>query len=153
MWAVVLLGAAVVIFCAYRLPISRLDLRFLALVVVSVFIASRITIKIPMARGNISVSDTFIFLAMLMFGGEAAVLLAASEAFASSVRLNRRANIRVFNAGVMAVSTFTTATVLHFVFGSSGMLNGAGPVRFELQFDCPNRSSENKRVVMGQLAR
>src|SRR6266540_7511094 len=122
MWAVVLLGAAVVIFCAYRLPISRLDLRFLALVVVSVFIASRITIKIPMARGNISVSDTFIFLAMLMFGGEAAVLLAASEAFASSVRLNRRANIRVFNAGVMAVSTFTTATVLHFVFGSIGKL-------------------------------
>jgi len=115
---VALLGATVVACCAYRLPVARLDLRFAVLVVVSVLIASRITIKIPKARGNISVSDTFIFLAMLMFGGEAAVLLAATEAFASSLRLNKLSSVRFFNAGVMALSTFLTASVLHVAFGS-----------------------------------
>ena len=64
MRAVALIGAAVVVFCAYRLPVARLDLRFAVLVLVT-FLSSRITIKIPRARGNISVSDTFIFLAML----------------------------------------------------------------------------------------
>src|SRR5207249_2552609 len=80
-----------------------------------------ITIKIPRARGNISVSDTFIFLAMLIFGGEAAVLLAATEAFASS--LKNKSSVRLFNVGVMALSTFVTASVLHIGFGSISNLS------------------------------
>jgi len=120
MRAVALIGAAVVAFCAYRLPVAQLDLRFVVLVLVTL-LSSRITIKIPRARGNISVSDTFIFLAMLIFGGEAAVLLAATEAFASS--LKNKSSVRLFNVGVMALSTFVTASVLHIGFGSISNLS------------------------------
>jgi len=114
MRAVALIGAAVVAFCAYHLPLAQLDLRFAVLVLVTL-LSSRITLKIPRARGNISVSDTFIFLAMLFFGGEAAVLLAATEAFASS--LKNKSSVRLFNVGVMGLSTFVTASILHIGFG------------------------------------
>ncbi len=116
--SIIMAGAVVTAVCAHRLPLATLDVRLGVLVLVTTLIGSRITVKIPGARGHISVSDTFIFLTMLLFGGEAAVLLAASEAFISSIRFNSRNVVRLFNAAVMAFSTFVTASVVNFAFGS-----------------------------------
>jgi diguanylate cyclase (GGDEF)-like protein/PAS domain S-box-containing protein len=118
MRTIALLGAVVTLLCLYRLPLQQLDLRYAFLVLVTIVIGSRITVQIPRAKGHISVSDTFIFLTMLMFGGEAAILLAAMEAFTSTVRFSKRAMVSLFNAGVMACSTAITATVVSFAFGS-----------------------------------
>jgi diguanylate cyclase (GGDEF)-like protein/PAS domain S-box-containing protein len=112
------LGAVVVTVCVYKLPVAQLDLRYLFVVLVTIIIGSRVTVKIPRARGHISVSDTFIFLTMLMFGAEAAVLLATLEAFTSTLRYSKRPLVGLFNAGVMACSTAITATVVSFGFGS-----------------------------------
>ena len=127
MVAVAVIGAAVTAVCAYRLPVTQLDSKFLALTLITVFIGSRITIKIPGARGQISVSDTFIFLAMLLFGVEAAVLLAAAEALSSSVRFSKKAKVLFFNAGVMAVSTFVTSSFLYIVFPAINLRSGYTP--------------------------
>lgn len=81
MVSVALIGAAVTGLCAYRLPIAELDSKFVVLTLITVLIGSRISIKITGAGGQISVSDTFIFLAILLFGVEAAVLLAAFSSF------------------------------------------------------------------------
>lgn len=116
--SIILAGAVVTAVCAHRLPLATLDIRLGVLVLVTTIIGSRITVRIPGARGHISVSDTFIFLTMLLFGGEAAVLLAASEAFISSIRFNSRNVVRLFNAAVMAFSTFVTAGVVNLAFGS-----------------------------------
>ena len=62
------IGTAVMALCAYHLPIAQLDAKFVALTLIAILIGSRITIKIPGARGEISVSDTFTFLAILLFG-------------------------------------------------------------------------------------
>ena len=51
--AVALIGAAVTALCAYRLPGSQLNIKFAALVLITLLIGSRITIKIPGARGKI----------------------------------------------------------------------------------------------------
>ena len=118
MWSVAVAGVAASGFCAFTLPLAQLDLRLVVLVLITVIIGSRITIPIPRAKGHISVSDTFIFLTMLLFGTEAAVLLAATEAFSSSIHLTKRPLVRLFNAGVMACSTLITASVVSFVFGS-----------------------------------
>lgn len=111
-------GFAVAAFCASRLPFLRLDLRFLVLAFVTVFIASRITIRVPRARGRISISDTFVFLTLLLFGGETAVLVATAEAFVSSTYFSKRLLVRTFNASVMGISTFITSSVLHAIFGN-----------------------------------
>src|SRR5688500_18315382 len=116
MRTIALLGAVVTLLCLYRLPLQQLDLRYAFLVLVTIVIGSRITVQIPRAKGHISVSDTFIFLTMLMFGGEAAILLAAMEAFTSTVRFSKRLLVGLFNAGVIACSTAITVTVVSIFF-------------------------------------
>lgn len=127
MISVALIGAAVTGLCAYRLPIAALNSKFAVLTLITVLIGSRITIKIPGARGQISVSDTFVFLAILLFGVEAAVLLAAAEALSSSVRFSRKAKVVFFNAGVMAVSTFVSSSTLYLLFPALNLQAGYLP--------------------------
>lgn len=127
MLSVALIGAAVAALCAYRLPIAELNSQFVVLLLIALLIGSRITIKIPGARGQISISDTFVFLAILLFGVEAAVLLAALEAFCSSLRFSKKPNVLLFNAGVMAVSTFVTASTLFLLFPATNLHEGYSP--------------------------
>ena len=125
--SVALIGAAVTALCAYRLPVAELNSKFVVLTLITVLIGSRISIKIPGAGGQISVSDTFIFLAILLFGVEAAVLLAAVEAVSSSLRFSRKADVVFFNAGVMAVSTFVSASALHLLFPTFNLQSEYSP--------------------------
>ena len=119
LWLVVAAGLSVVGFTARHLPYQRLDVRFLLLALATVCIGSRLTIQIPRVKAHISVSDTFIFLTLLLFGGEAAILLATAEALCSSVRISTRAQVHLFNASVMACSTFLTVWALRFCFGET----------------------------------
>ena len=116
MWSVTTFGAATAAFCVYTLPLAQIDRRFIILGL-AMLIGSRVTIEIPRAKGHVSVSDTFVFLTLLLFGGQAAVLLAATEAFTSSRRFSKKPIVAFFNAGVMAFSTGVTAAVVHLVFG------------------------------------
>src|SRR3712207_5635308 len=89
-WSIVAAGAVVVAAAFLRPGAGLFDLRFLILTAVTVALGSRISIKIPGAQGKISVSDTFVFLAVLLFGLESAVLLAAAESFFSSRRFCKK---------------------------------------------------------------
>jgi signal transduction histidine kinase/CheY-like chemotaxis protein len=122
MWSIIALGAATVLVSAVQLPLARLDLRFLLLAFVTITISSRITVRIPRISGHITVFEAFLFLTILMFSGEAAVLLAAAEALCSSLRLPKKDIIIspltvAFNVAMMAVSTFITVWVLRLIFG------------------------------------
>jgi diguanylate cyclase (GGDEF)-like protein/PAS domain S-box-containing protein len=123
LWTVTLVGAAVFAVCAYRLPVAKLDVKFVVVSLTTILVGSRITISVPRARGRISVSDTFVFLTMIMFGGEAAVLLATVEAFVSSIHFSRRFVVRGFNAGVMGLSTFTTWMAVQLFVGDISSLH------------------------------
>jgi diguanylate cyclase (GGDEF)-like protein/PAS domain S-box-containing protein len=126
-WLVVMLGALPLLSSAIHFSIAQLDLRFLTLSLVTICLGSRITIQIPRVRGHISVSDTFLFLVMLCFGAEAAVLLAAVEALCSSLRFSKKAITILFNAAVMACSTFLTATVMRLCLGTAETAPGGMP--------------------------
>jgi diguanylate cyclase (GGDEF)-like protein/PAS domain S-box-containing protein len=126
-WLTVALGIAVSVFSASRLQPASLDLRFALLVFITVGVGSRTTIQIPRIKGHISVSDTLIFLAILLFQGEAAILLAGAEALCSSawiesksgeIPVRQRLRMVIFNMGVMAISTFLTVWALRFCFGN-----------------------------------
>jgi diguanylate cyclase (GGDEF)-like protein/PAS domain S-box-containing protein len=130
LFSVALIGAGVTAFCVYRLPFAQLGSRFAALALITLLVGSQITIKIPGARGQIAVSDTFIFLAILLFGVEAAVVLAAAEAFCSSVRFSKKFSVLFFNAGVMGLATFITATTFHAIFPTVDVRTGFSPNLF-----------------------
>ena len=110
----------------WRLPAARLDFYFLLLCILSLLIGSRITVKIPRLSSHVSVSDTFVLLAVLLCGGEAAVLLAALDGFGSTLRLSRRPQTFMANMAVTALSTFVTVWVLRLCFGPvEGLAAGA----------------------------
>jgi diguanylate cyclase (GGDEF)-like protein len=94
-------------------------MRFLLLTIMTVIVSSRIAVQIPRFDTNITVSDTFIFLAILLYGGEAGILLAAAEGLCSGVRISKSKKpvTILFSGAVMACSTFITVWTLRLAFG------------------------------------
>jgi diguanylate cyclase (GGDEF)-like protein len=113
------LGVLVCVFSASRLPLDRIDMRFLLLAVMTVIVSSRIAVQIPRFDTNVTVSDTFIFLAILLYGGEAGIMLAAAEGLCSGIRISKSksAVTILFSGAVMACSTFITVWVMRFAVG------------------------------------
>lgn len=95
-----------------RMPWSSLGLRFLLLAAITVGISSRFSIRIPRANTNVTVSDTFIFLIMLLYGGPAAILVAATEGLTSGIRISKTPTTVLFNSAVMACATSFTVVAL-----------------------------------------
>src|SRR5256886_3393822 len=135
-WVIIAAATAAVGFSVFHFPTEHLDLRLLVLAVVTIAISSRLTIRIPRIGGHISVSDTFFFLTILIYGGAVAVLLAAAEALCSSLRFsNKSIQIKpltiAFNSAMMACSTFITFIVVRLSFGDITLLRHG---QFSAQF-------------------
>ncbi|OLE54318.1 MAG: hypothetical protein AUG51_08590 [Acidobacteria bacterium 13_1_20CM_3_53_8] len=117
-WLVIVCGGACLLISAARLNVATLDARFFLLALVTITLGSRMCVKIPRVRSEITVSETFIFLTMLTFDGEAAILLSAIEAFCTSTRSNKNRLYQLFNASAMALSYSITVWTLRLAFGS-----------------------------------
>jgi diguanylate cyclase (GGDEF)-like protein/PAS domain S-box-containing protein len=123
------LGLVVSGYCILTLSTALIDVRFLVIATVTIVFGSRLGIDFSSHKIQITVSDTFIFLTLLLYGTELAVLLAGAEAFYSSLRFSKLWRTRFFNGGLLAVSTFVTGTITAAVFGpipalSEGPLSG-----------------------------
>jgi signal transduction histidine kinase/ActR/RegA family two-component response regulator len=116
MWGIAVVGLTITGFSVFRLPVSRLDLRFLLLGLM-LAVASQIGVRIPRVSGRITASDTLIFLTMLLYGGEAAIMLSAFDGVCSSLRITRKLRTILFNSGMLATSTALTVWALRALFG------------------------------------
>src|SRR5205807_2287246 len=110
-------AACIVVTSLFGLRAAHLDLRFLMLFLFTALIGARLIIHIPRIKGELTVSDTFIFLTMLLCDGEAAILVAAAAGFCSSLRATKKVGVHVFNSAVMTCSTFLTVVALRYAFG------------------------------------
>src|ERR1044072_284680 len=119
MWTVVAFGVAAVLYAAFTLPRGIIDGYFLLLVLVTAVIGSRIAIRIPQINVNITVDDTFVFIALLLYGGEAAVLVGALAGLCSALRISRKVRTVAFGSAGLACAVFATASVLKLAFGST----------------------------------
>lgn len=126
MWTVVAAGAATCLYAAYTLPSGLIDGYFLLLTVVTAVIGSRIAIRIPQINLNITVDDTFVFIALLLYGGESAVLIGALTGVCSALRISRKPRTVAFGGGAVACAVFVTAKVLTLTFGSPTALFAYG---------------------------
>lgn len=114
MVAVALFGVVCFAYALINVPVAKIDLYLLILVLLTVGIGSQISIQIPRFKSHISVSDSFIFLALLLYGGEIAVILASIDAIFASWRFCKQKITVFLNFGVMALSTAVVAVVMHF---------------------------------------
>ncbi len=123
LWLVITAGAFACLRSIYYLQVAQLDVSFLLVALFTICIGSRIIVKLPSGTSQVTVSDTFVFLTILLFGGEAAVLLAAAEGLATTPRFSKKPSVILFNAGQMALSTFLTVSALRVFFGDHAMLS------------------------------
>ncbi len=110
-------GFVALLYSVSCVDTTHLDLRFVALLGMALLLSSRIVVPLPRLSAQVSVSDTFVFLIMLLYGGPVAVIVASTEAFFSSLRFNRKPQTVLFNWGCAALSLFLTSSVLSFSFG------------------------------------
>ena len=113
MWSLVTAGAIIILASLYALPFRTLDAGFIFLCL-SVMASSLVAIKIPKVSGRITVADTFVFLTMLLYGGAAAILVSALEGVAATLVISKRPRTILFNAAILATSTFFTVAVLYW---------------------------------------
>jgi diguanylate cyclase (GGDEF)-like protein len=126
MWTVGAAGAVCVLYAAYKLQVGIIDGYFLLLTLITAVLGSRIAIRIPKISGNITLEDTFVFIALLLYGGEAAVMIGALAGICSALRISRKVRTIAFGSAALAVSVMATATVLQLVFGSTTNLLNRG---------------------------
>ena len=126
MWLIVSAGTASVLYAALTLPAGILDGYFLLLTLITAVIGSRIAIRIPRINVNITVDDTFVFIALLHYGGEAAVIIGALAGICSALRISRKVRTVAFGSGALACAVFATAVVLKLTFGSTADLVNRG---------------------------
>ena len=125
MWSVVAVGTALVLYSAVTLPAGIVDGYFLLLTLITAVIGSHIAIRIPRINVNITVEDTFVFIALLLYGSQAAVILGALTGICCALRISRKVRTVAFGSGALACAVFATGTVLKFTFGSTtDLLNG-----------------------------
>lgn len=125
MITVILAGLVSVIVALTKFDLARADVYLVVLSAFTVAIGSRVTIQIPRFKSHVSVSDTFIFLTLLLYGGEYAIVLAAIEAAASSWRFCNRKLTVFFNAATMALATSAVVLVLKaFGLYNDALLHG-----------------------------
>jgi diguanylate cyclase (GGDEF)-like protein len=113
---IAVLGLGAVVLAFRNLPYVKLDVNFCLLAFITLAGTSWFAVKIPGIGGRITVSDTFIYLTVLLYGGEAAVVLAALEGVTSSQRISKKPSTIFFNAGVMALSLLIAVSIVRLFF-------------------------------------
>lgn len=119
MRAVILLGFAICLVSLDLLDFNRLNASFLILAVIALAVGSRWTLHIPYVESAVTISDSIIFLVIMLYGGEVAILLAAAETYCTSLRHSKSTVLRFYNTAAMACSTFATVILLRYFFGNT----------------------------------
>src|SRR5687768_11960099 len=108
-WSVVAAGAGVLLLSLPSLLFVGVDARFLLLTLVTLSLGTRLVVKAPPAGAYVSVGDSLTVLALFLFGGAPAVLLAGLSAFGASLRLTRRASTLMLSAALSSLAMFVSA--------------------------------------------
>jgi putative nucleotidyltransferase with HDIG domain len=119
--AVVGVGLLVVGHSIYDLLVHPVNPEWLILACLTLLTGS-FTIKVPSIPARISVSETFVFTAVLLFGTSAGTAIVAIETLVGSLGARRRMRdpLRiVFNFSAAATSIWVASTVFYMVSGSS----------------------------------
>ncbi len=117
--AVIILGGGCLIFAVNNLPKDVFGWNFGFFIIFTLLITPRMSIKLPRAKFVLSFSDSIIFLAFILYGGYAAIILAAVETFANCFYL-RRSGIK-FGKSLVSfnISSAILSTTFTFIIWSA----------------------------------
>jgi diguanylate cyclase (GGDEF)-like protein/PAS domain S-box-containing protein len=127
---IIALGSSVFLFSLVKLLASPPPYSYLLLAIITILVGSRLGIKIPRIGGEITVSDTFLFLVLILYGGPEAIVLSGIEAFYTTTRFSKKYSTFFFNSAMMAFSTAITASVLSYFFDVKTLLQNGLSEKF-----------------------
>ena len=113
------IGLAIATYSLAQLFVQQVNLQWLILAALTLLTGS-FTVRIPGIPARLSVSDTFVFASVLLFGPEAGTITVLLDALIISLRLGHHARepFRViFNVSLAALSTWIAAEVFFVVAG------------------------------------
>ena len=121
-------GLAVLAVAIYELASGHVDVRWWGLALLTALSAS-LTIKLPAVPARISVSETFVFTALVVFGTWAGVLTVAVDGLVASLWIRRRAGHQFYRTLFnVSAPTFALWAASELCFG----LGGVKPVVHQL---------------------
>lgn len=112
------------IYALLNLPSRALSWDFLLILLFTVFIAPKLSLALPRSKFIVTFSDAVIFLSFLIYGGEAAILLASLEMLANCIYVNNKGYAFGYlmiptNISIIAIST----TITYLVWSSTSFYN------------------------------
>jgi diguanylate cyclase (GGDEF)-like protein/putative nucleotidyltransferase with HDIG domain len=111
------LGMLAFVYAGWALAFRPINLEWILLSVVTVFMVSRVDIGIPKDRSAVTLSDTFIFISALLYGTYASVVLAGLNAAACAIQFKERRRMILFNAAAMSLSIFVASSAVTLTLG------------------------------------
>ena len=122
---VIFAGSLSLILAITSMPKQIIDWKFIFLLAFTLLITPRMSIQLPRTWFILSFSDSIIFLAFILYGGNAAILLAALETFANCLYLKN--NGKKFGSLMIPlnISSATVATAVTYIVWM-GFLNFSG---------------------------
>jgi diguanylate cyclase (GGDEF)-like protein/putative nucleotidyltransferase with HDIG domain len=110
-------GLSLFAFSVFKVATSPMNFEWVLLGLVTVLLVSRIDIGLPRVSSTITLSDTFIFISILLYGTYPSVILAGADAAICSLQYKSRRTILWFNVAIMSLSVFTSSKLVSAVFG------------------------------------
>src|SRR6266850_5322125 len=127
---VVLLGFATVLHSIASLYTNPIEPGWLVLAALTLLTGS-FTIKVPSITARLSVSETFVFASVLLFGPSAGTLTVVLETLIISLWVRREARSvyrAMFNIAAPAASIWTSATIFFAISGIQPYSNSETPI-------------------------
>ncbi|MFY9553086.1 MAG: diguanylate cyclase [Blastocatellia bacterium] len=117
MKTVSVVGLMVFAYSACALAFRPISFEWVLLALVTILMVSRVDIGIARPRSVLTLSDTFIFISVLLYGTHASVVLAGLEAAACTIQFNERRRLILFNSAAMSLSIFISSASLSLALG------------------------------------
>ena len=119
-WTIIVLGVAVVAVSAVQLSAHPVPLQQWFLLAALTLVSGSATVRLPSIQASISVSETFVFTAVLLYGPAAGTLIVALDGLVMSFWIAKRireAHRALFNMSAPALSAWTSAHLFFLVAG------------------------------------
>jgi diguanylate cyclase (GGDEF)-like protein/putative nucleotidyltransferase with HDIG domain len=132
-WVVATLGVSAIAESAYSLYVDTIGWRWLALAILTL-VSGSATVKLPSVPATISISETFVFTSVLLFGPAAGTLTVALDAFVISVWLARRGHPfyrLAFNICALPASLWVGAHIFYGIWGQHPLAKTEQTVEME----------------------
>jgi diguanylate cyclase (GGDEF)-like protein len=132
-WLTLVLGLAAFGLSVYQFPFGKIDGGLIVFTLFTVFFSSFLQIQLPRTKLFFTISDTLIFIALLSYGGEVAIVLAVFESLFTSFNFKRK-GIKIktktlfLNGAIAAIATFATIYLLRYLFGSISEIAERGTI-------------------------